>query len=114
MAGKRRTGNSILRAVLVGISLLLQIGWLLIRIIKLNTYSLPISVMTGILAMVVVLRLYSDQSTTAGMKIPWILLIALFPVMGLSLYIMLEVFHDIGKTGKQLSSIQKELHMLRL
>ena len=67
--------------------------------------------MTGILAMVVVLRLYSDQSTTAGMKIPWILLIALFPVMGLSLYLMLEVFHDIGKTGKQLSSIQKELRI---
>ena len=109
MDRKHRTGNSILRAVFVGISLLLQIGWLLVRLIRLNEYSMGISILTGILAVVVVLRLYSDQSTTSAMKMPWILLITVFPVMGLSLYLLLDVFQDIGKTGKQFASIQKEL-----
>ena len=109
MGRKNNRGNSIPRAVFVGLSLALQIGWLLIRIVKLNEYSAVISVLTGFLALAVVLRLYSDSTTTSAMKMPWILLIALFPVMGLSLYLMMEVFGDTGKRGKQFSAIQQEL-----
>ena len=93
----------------MGVSLVLQIGWLLVRIMKLNEYYISISIITGFLALAVVLKLYSDNSTTSAMKMPWILLIALFPVMGLSLYLLVEVFSDLGKTGKQFASIQKEL-----
>ena len=102
---KRRSGNSIPRMVVVGISLLFQIAWLLILILKLNHYSAWISLFTSILALVVVLRLYSKH-TTAAMKMPWIMLILTFPVMGLSLFLVIEVFGDLGSTGKKLKAVR--------
>lgn len=99
--GRKRSGNSILRAVFVGLSLLFQIGWMLLLILKLNEYSVWISLVTGILSATVVLRLYS-KNTTADMKMPWIMLIMAFPVMGLSLYLLIVVFGDPGGTGKRI------------
>ena len=81
---RKHSGNSILRAVFVGVSLLVQIGWLLLLMLRLNEYSAWISLLTGTLSLVVVLQLYSKH-TTAAMKMPWIMLILVLPVMGLSL-----------------------------
>ena len=89
-ARKKRTRNSIIRALFVAISLLLQVGWILLSIRKLNDYSVYISLATGILAAAAVLRLASRE-TTSAYKIPWIILIMALPVMGLSLYLMTEV-----------------------
>ena len=100
-------GNSVLRVFLVGISLLLQVGWLLLEILELNAYSAWISLASSILGAVVVLKLYSKPSNSA-MKMPWIMLILVFPVMGLSLYLMFEVFGDPG-VGRRLRSIRSGL-----
>ncbi len=90
-SGERKSGgNGILRAVFVGISLLLQIGWLLLIILELNHYSTGISLFTSVVASVVVLRLYS-RNTNSAYKMPWIMLILALPVMGLSLYLMAEM-----------------------
>ncbi len=105
---RKHGGNSILRAVFVGGSLLIQIGWLLLLILRLNEYSAWISLLTSILSLVVVLRLYSKH-TTAAMKMPWIMLILVLPVMGLSLYLLIEVFGDLGKTGKRLKAVREEI-----
>lgn len=106
--GKRRSGNSILRAVFVGVSLLFQIGWILFIVLELNEYSAGISLFTGVLSLLVVLRLYSKH-TTAAMKMPWIMLILVFPVMGLCLYLVIELFGDLGSTGKRLKAVREEL-----
>ena len=103
---KPSASNSILRIVFVGLSVLFQAGWLLLLIFKLNNYSIYINIATTVLALVVVLRLYSRHSSSA-MKMPWIMLILAFPVMGLSLYLMIEIFGDLGKAGKRLRSVQK-------
>ena len=47
---RKKSGNSILRAVVVAVSLLLQIGWLLLIVLELNHYSTYISLATGIIA----------------------------------------------------------------
>ena len=83
--------NAVLRMAFVGLSVLFQIGWLLLLILRLNEYSVWISLITGVLTVTVVLRLYS-RHTTAALKLPWILLIMGLPVMGLSLYLLFEVF----------------------
>ena len=110
MAGNKRkhSTNSIPRMVFVGLSLLFQIGWMLLLILKLNEYSVWISLITRILSVTVVLRLYSRQ-TTAAMKMPWIMLIMAFPVMGLSLYLLIVVFGDTGMTGRRIRRIGQEL-----
>ncbi|MBQ8834517.1 MAG: cardiolipin synthase [Oscillospiraceae bacterium] len=105
---KRRVKNSIPRLVFVALSLLFQIGWLMILILRLNEYSVWISLLTSVLSLVAVLRLYS-QRTTAAMKMPWIMLILAFPVMGLSLFLLIEVFGDLGSNGKRLRTIRAKL-----
>jgi len=84
---RKKTRNSITRAVFVALSLLLQISWILLMIMELNKYSTYISLLTSVLASVVVLRLFS-KNTTSAYKMPWIMLILALPVMGLSLYLL--------------------------
>lgn len=105
---KRHSGNSILRAIFVGLSLLFQVGWILLRILELNEHYAWVPVCTAILALIVVLRLYSKH-TTAAMKMPWIMLILTFPVMGLTLYLLIVICGDLGSTGKRLKGIQKQI-----
>ena len=101
------SGNAILRVAFVAVSLLFQVGWLLLLILVLNEYSTLISAVTGILSVVVVLKLYSKQ-TNSAMKMPWIMLILVFPVMGLSLYLMFELLGDPG-IGKRIRKARKEM-----
>ena len=100
--------NSIMRVAFVAISVFTQIGWILLRILQLNQYSEVISVITAILSAVVVLRLYS-RHTTSAMKLPWIMLILLFPVMGLTLYLLIVFFGDLGSAGKRLNTVRRNL-----
>ncbi len=96
----KASGNAILRAVFVAISLLFQVGWLLLLALVLNEYSARISIATSLISCVVVLRLYSKH-TNSAMKMPWIMLIMAFPVMGLSLYFLFELLGDPG-VGKRM------------
>lgn len=97
---RRPKNNSIARMVFVAISLVFQVGWILLRVQWLNGYSEIISAITGLLAITVVLKLNS-KNTNSAMKMPWVMLIMAFPVMGLSMYLMFEMFGDPG-VGKRL------------
>ena len=101
------SGNAILRAVFVAVALLFQVGWLLLLVLVLNEYSAPISAVTGALSVVVVLKLYSKH-TNSAMKMPWIMLILVFPVMGLTLYLMFELLGDPG-IGKRIRFVRKQM-----
>ena len=105
---RKRTSNSIVRIVFVGISVLIQIGWILLTILELNAYHTWISLATSLLSGVIVLKLYS-RNETAAMKMPWILLILIFPVMGLSLYLLVGILGDSAGTGKHLRRIRREM-----
>lgn len=102
------SGNSIFRCVVVALSLLLQVWWLLVLILKLNEYYAGIALLSSIFSLILVLQLQS-RHTTSAMKIPWIILILVFPVMGLSLYMLLVFFGDFGSAGKRLRKNRKEL-----
>ena len=105
---KKHTSNSIVRIVLVGFSVLIQSGWILLTILELNAYHTWISLATGLLSGIIVLKLYS-RNETAGMKLPWIMLILIFPVMGLSLYLMVKILGDSAGMGKRLCRVRRAL-----
>ncbi|MGM9660867.1 MAG: cardiolipin synthase [Faecousia sp.] len=107
--GKERkpSGNSILRIVFVALSLVFQAAWLLALTIRLNAYSTALSLFTTLLSLVVVLRLNSKHTNTA-MKMPWIMLILVLPVMGLSLYLLVEILGDPG-VGKRLRAVREDM-----
>ena len=79
--------NSIGRMVFVGVSVLLQVGWILLMILRLNEYSVYISLFTSVLTLFLVLYLYNTR-IPMGFKLLWIMIILAFPVLGLSLYLM--------------------------
>ena len=98
-------GNSIPRAIFVAFSILLQAGWILLTILVLNE-SLPwLELLTRILSVAVVLYLNS-QHTNAAYKMPWIMLIVAMPIMGLSLYLLLGIFGDLGSIGKRIRKMR--------
>lgn len=82
---KGNVKNSIGRIVFAALAVLLQIGWILILMIKLYQYSSVISLLTSLFALVVALRIYGKH-TNAAFKMPWIIVILAFPVFGLCIY----------------------------
>ena len=104
---RKRSGNAVLRIVFVALSLLFQVAWLLLLVLELNEYSTRISLLTSVLSIAVVLNLNS-KPTNSGMKMPWIMLILAFPVMGLSLYLMFEMLGDPG-VGKRIARVRKRM-----
>lgn len=77
--------NSIARVALIGVTLILQVAWIVTEITKLSEYYSVISTVTRVLAIVVVLRIYGTRRNSA-FKMSWFFLIMIFPIMGLVLY----------------------------
>lgn len=103
---KLHLGNSIPRAVFVAVSLALQVGWILLAVLVLNESVPWIGAATRFLSVIVVLGLNS-QHTNAAYKMPWIMLIVAAPVMGLSLYLLIGIFGDLGSIGKRIKKIRE-------
>ena len=105
---KTNVKNSVGRMVFVVLAVLIQAAWLIVLMLKLQKYSVWISLATSVIALLVVLRLYGKH-TNAAFKMPWIMLILVFPIAGLTLYFL------VGNSGitkgmrKRFARIDKEL-----
>ena len=107
MGREKKTENGVLRMAFVAVSLVFQIVWILLRIKLLNDYSDTISTITAVLTIVIVLKLNSKH-TNSAMKMPWIMLIMAFPVMGLSMYLLFELLGDPG-VSKGIRAVRRHL-----
>jgi len=79
--------NSVGRAAFVALSILLQIGWLVYMLSAAWEYSPYISLGLRTMAFAVVVGVYS-QHRSAASKTSWIILILIFPVLGVCLYLL--------------------------
>lgn len=79
--------NSIGRLMFAFLSFLIQVFWSVTLALWLNTYSAVIGMLFTIVAIAVVMRIYCGQGN-AAFKLPWIILILAFPVLGICLYLM--------------------------
>ena len=104
---KKGVGNSIPRIIFVALAVLLQVAWLMALVLRFNTYSNWIAAASTIIALVVVVRLYSKH-TSPAFKLPWIMLIMALPVMGLTLYLMVEVFSDLGSFRSRMAALVQQ------
>lgn len=84
---KQRMKNSVGRAVIVALSVLLQALWIVGLALKLNQYYAVVSVATSLLAAMLALRIYGDRMNSAY-KMSWIVLILLFPIFGICIYLI--------------------------
>lgn len=101
-------GSSVPRFIFAGISVLFQIGWVVLEAMVLNEHYPLLEFATRVLSVLMILKLNSKHSN-AAFKVPWIMLIMAFPVMGLSLYLMLVIFGDMGKTGKRMKYLRGDI-----
>ena len=67
---KSNVKNSIRRLAFVAISVLIQLVWILEQFIRLNRYSTAISLISSLLALLLVLRIYGKQQNSA-FKMSW-------------------------------------------
>ena len=72
--------NGTTRLILTGIALAVQILWIFFLITRLHEYFEWLSLITGLIAVVLVLVIYAKHET-ASLKMPWIMLIMAFPVL---------------------------------
>ncbi len=85
---KNTVKNSIGRLAFVFLSVMFQIFWLLLMVYKLNQYSVSIYLITSLLTLGTVVYLY-NKKMPMSFKLLWIVQILSFPILGLSLYVML-------------------------
>jgi len=102
---RKQSGNSILRAIFVALSFLLQLGWILVQILALNN-SPYISAVTHLIAVVAVLKLYS-KPTNGGYKLPWIMLMMAMPIMGLSFYLLTQLAVSTRSIRRRLQGMKQ-------
>ena len=88
LEGKAKTKNGIKRLCFSIICILLEVIFIITIVTRLNEYAEIINLFTGILSGILVLRLYASDKTSS-MKMPWVILILIFPIMGVGLYLLI-------------------------
>ena len=108
LEGKAKTKNGVKRLCFSAVCILLEAAFIIAMITKLNQYAEIINLMTRLLAGVLVLKLYaSDQ--TSSMKMPWVILILVFPILGVGLYLLIGLNGGTRKMRERYDQIDREL-----
>lgn len=101
---EERQSNSIGRAAIAVIGLLLQVAWILYHVYRIdNTYPLTVTI-GKIVSILLVLRIYGSH-TNAAVKIPWMVLLLVMPITGLILYILFRSKWTLYFTKKKFRHI---------
>ena len=80
--------NGVFRALFAVFAITLEVVAIVILFTALNDYSEPLTLISRVLAVILVLSIYG-QHKTASMKMPWIILICLFPITGVTMYLLI-------------------------
>ncbi len=87
MRGERKTdtGNGIVRMAYVALAFALQLLFVYSLMYRLNAYSTMVHIIVETVAVFIVLSIYGSHETTS-MKMPWIVLIASAPLLGVVMW----------------------------
>ena len=100
------TKNGVKRLCFSGFCILLEAAFIIVMITRLNEYAEIINLITRLFAGILVLFLYSSDKTSS-MKMPWIILILVFPIMGVSLYLLIGLNGGIRKMKQRYIDIDR-------
>ena len=82
-----KKGYGVRRLLFAGLAVLVQLVWLVVLYLKLNEFSVLISITVSLIAVVIVLHIYGRDGP-AGTKLPWIILISAFPFLGVAFFLL--------------------------
>lgn len=80
-----KKNNSKERLLVVGVALVMQVLWVIYQVKWINDIYPITEGLSHILALMLVIRIYGKH-TNSAMKIPWMVLLLIFPITGLILY----------------------------
>ena len=108
---KASTENGIRRLILTGISVGLEIAAIVVIMYQLKDYAEWIAIGSRILGAFLVLFIYNENKTSA-MKMPWIILIMIFPFLGVSLYFFIGLSFSTRDMKKRYEEVDSHLFPL--
>ncbi|MCR5031272.1 MAG: cardiolipin synthase [Lachnospiraceae bacterium] len=107
MEKRADTKNGILRLIFVALAVLLEALFLIgLLVTGLHKYAELISIFVRLAALILVLAIYS-QKKTASIKMPWIILILVFPTIGVSLYLLIGLSGSTRRMKKRYEEIDR-------
>lgn len=86
--------SSIIRLVATFLAFGLQMFWLWSLSRWLKSYSVWITLGSDILVAAFVIHIYNKQGYSISLKVPWLILILTFPLVGIALYLLSENNHQ--------------------
>ena len=108
LEGRAKTKNGVIRLCFSVLCILSEAAFIIIVITRLNEYAEIVNLLTRVFAGILVLALYaSDQ--TSSMKMPWIILILVFPIMGVALYLLIGLNGGTHKMRERYADIDRKL-----
>ena len=108
LEGKAKTKNGVKRLCFSIICILLEVVFIITIVTRLNEYAEIINLFTRILSGILVLRLYASDKTSS-MKMPWVILILIFPIMGVGLYLLIGLNGGTHKMRERYAEIDSKL-----
>ncbi len=106
---KASTKNGILRLVLAALAIILEIVFLVGLVMsRMDRYAELVAVITRLLAFFLVLAIYS-QNKTPSIKMPWIILILIFPAVGVALYLFIGLSGSTKHMRKRFAEAEEKL-----
>ena len=106
--GRAKTKNGVTRLVFSVICILLEVIFIILMFTKLNRYAEAVNLLTRVVGVIVILNMYAS-SVTSTIKVPWILLILMFPIMGLGLYLLVGLNGGTEKMRRRYQKIDEQL-----
>ena len=100
--------NGVLRMVIVIVAILLEVLAIVAIILWFDEYTHWIHIGTRIVALLIVLGIYS-QHKTASIKMTWIILVMVTPVLGLVLYLFIGLNGSTRKMRRRFRAIDDRL-----
>ena len=106
--GKAKNRNGTKRMIFALLAIGLELLVILILFFQLNRYAEWINIATRVLALGMVLVIYA-KNVTSTMKMPWIILILILPIMGITLYFLVGLNHGTRDMRQRYDEIDKAL-----
>ncbi len=100
--------NGVKRAVFAILAILLEIVLIYILYFKIESRYSWVSLVITLLAVVIVLYIYGKHET-ASIKMPWLILISAFPILGVFLYLVLGLNRGTKKMVNRYEELDKIL-----
>lgn len=108
---KTAVKNSVGRLAFCALAILLEVVFIAMLFTKLNRYATWIQSCTYVVGALLVLAIYA-QHKTSSMKTPWIILILVFPVLGVFLYFLVGLNGGTWAMRKRYEDIDAKLYPL--